>query len=281
MEQPEPAWPTLASLYVEPVGPTGKVLAGATAFLIRVSDRYALVTARHVVTGLHEQTKRPLDAKNLATPTSLRVWHPAQNWLAHRDPIDLPLLHDDGEPTYRQDPTLIEDESADVAVLPYPIDDRITTVRAYDVDPGAPLPDVASTVWIVGYPQRTRMYESDLAVWNRGSVASDPVQGWHGDRLLIDSRTRKGQSGAPVIRYVPRARHDEPGRAGAARAPGGVVAARRLQRPAQRGLRPRERLDATSARVHRWAAVTGTRSEAVPVTNWPRARLTFGSHPRG
>jgi hypothetical protein len=202
MELAEPAWPTLASLYVEPVGPTGKVLAGATGFLIHVRDGYGLVTARHVVTGLHEQTKRPLD-KNLATPTRLRVWHPAQNWLGRKDPIEFDLVDAEGNPTYLEDRNLLDHDTADLAVLPFPIDERTTTVRAYDVDPNQPLPEVTSSVWIIGYPQTTRLHESDLAVWSRGSVASDPAQGWHGDRFLIDSRTRKGQSGAPVVRYVP------------------------------------------------------------------------------
>lgn len=202
MELPDPAWPTLASLYLEPIGPTGMVLAGATGFLVRAGGRLWLVTARHVVTGLHDQTGKPLDA-NLATPTTLRVWHPAVNWRSRREPVEVALVDDAGEPEYRQDPSLIQHETADVAVLPFSVDERTTAARAYEIDLSARLPDVTSRVWIIGYPERTRVDESDLAVWSRGSVASDPAQTWHGDRFLIDSRTRRGQSGAPVIRYVP------------------------------------------------------------------------------
>lgn len=62
-------------------------------------------------------------------------------------------------------------------------------------------------VFIVGYPYRLTTGPS-LPLWIRGTVASNPLFGYDAGGKsyplwLIDARTRRGQSGAPVMRYRP------------------------------------------------------------------------------
>lgn len=41
-----------------------------------------------------------------------------------------------------------------------------------------------------------------LPVWVQGAIATEPTVDWDGlPRFLIDSRTRQGQSGSPVVLY--------------------------------------------------------------------------------
>ena len=58
-------------------------------------------------------------------------------------------------------------------------------------------------VFVVGYPSTIGNRPSDPPVWTSGTIATDPSEEWDGPRFLIDSGTRKGQSGSPVITYEP------------------------------------------------------------------------------
>jgi hypothetical protein len=62
-------------------------------------------------------------------------------------------------------------------------------------------------VFIVGYPYRITVGPI-LPLWIRGTVASDPIFGYSAGGKsyplwLVDARTRRGQSGAAVMRYRP------------------------------------------------------------------------------
>ncbi len=58
----------------------------------------------------------------------------------------------------------------------------------------------ASTVTIIGFPFALTV--EGFPVWTRGAVASEPALNYDGlPCFLIDSRTRSGQSGSPVLIY--------------------------------------------------------------------------------
>lgn len=95
----------------------------------------------------------------------------------------------------------------DVGVLPIdfgptrPFNARplVTGLGGYEIEELRPTTDV----FAVGYPFGIRP-GGFTAVWVRGTVASEPNIDFD-DRpcFLIDARTRKGQSGSPVIEYDP------------------------------------------------------------------------------
>lgn len=69
-------------------------------------------------------------------------------------------------------------------------------------------PIVTENVFIIGYPfgYNVRPKEGKFAIWSTGTVASDPdldleINGEQLPAFLIDAKTRKGQSGSPVIYY--------------------------------------------------------------------------------
>jgi Trypsin-like peptidase domain len=121
------------------------------------------------------------------------------------------LFDDEMKPRWFEHPYYRD--NMDVAVLPIPdalANDHNLMVEPYE--PPAAGPDDAATtlmvaqdVFIVGYPYGL---ESGflLPLWTRGTIASEPAMFYrHRDRdlplLLVDARTREGQSGSPVIIY--------------------------------------------------------------------------------
>lgn len=96
--------------------------------------------------------------------------------------------------------------AADVVLLPI----QETDFRLWPHDLGDTLPtqprgpgpwiDLGEDVAVIGYPFGLRSGGGQYPVWIRGTIATDPFNDYDNmPRFLIDSRTRKGQSGAPVI----------------------------------------------------------------------------------
>ncbi len=203
-------------------------MADGSAFIYRLDGTDHLVTARHNLTGRHWQTNEFLSEKYPTNPTHLRVAYfakPPDEWTV--SPVEdnprvamiqvrlelylVPLIGENWQPIWRQHPILGPD--MDVAVVPFtaPVD---VMIRSWErtgprTDPQqAPWPPQlfpAQDVFIVGYPYNLSVGPL-LPLWMRGTIASDPAFGYDaGDKsyplFLIDARTRKGQSGAPVIRY--------------------------------------------------------------------------------
>jgi hypothetical protein len=58
--------------------------------------------------------------------------------------------------------------------------------------------EVTDRVWVVDYPASVGKHVPTTPIWTGGSVAGEPEIGLD-NRFFIDSRTRTGQSGSPVI----------------------------------------------------------------------------------
>lgn len=99
---------------------------------------------------------------------------------------------------------------SDIAVLP--IDAETATKyqlesRAYAWDQqsirnarGQIMVRPTDRVYVLGYPATAKEYSVTMPIWTTGSVANE-VNSGREERFLIDSRTREGQSGSPVISY--------------------------------------------------------------------------------
>lgn len=186
--------PSLQSLFVEVIA-NGHLIGSATAFVCRApfgTDH--LITNRHVVTGRNQETGVPLHCA-CAIPDTLRVYHNGPE-LGQFVPVEVPLLETD-TPLWTEHPSL--GDQADLVALRIRSDERIR-LYPYLVRHDAHLRiEPADRVSVVGFPFGERTAPS-FAIWATGFVASEPDIN-HGGRpiFLIDCRTRKGQSGSPVI----------------------------------------------------------------------------------
>ncbi|WNG83790.1 hypothetical protein C6A86_009110 [Mycobacterium sp. ITM-2016-00316] len=206
-------------------------LAYGSAFIFELEGQQFLVTARHNVTGRHWQTGEFLGGYSMA-PTHI-VLHllakpPAGGWQIGPSEVGphvgstqiklkaflVPLLGDDWKPRWMEHPTFGAD--MDVVVLPVKFTDDDTLVIPWTTplvearEPHeAPWPNLAAgqEVFVVGYPDAL-ITGPMFPLWTRGSIASEPYFGYTvADKrlplMLIDARTRQGQSGSAVMRHRP------------------------------------------------------------------------------
>lgn len=187
--------------------------AHATGFLWERGDHWHLVTNAHVVTGWNHETRQSLSDSGFS-PTHLKFEvavdvadSPDRGSLLQRRRLQIPL-EDDGEPAWLEHPE--HGCAVDVAVLHLfksPDETSVHDLKArqllstpvnlheewgeYDVAAG-------EDAYVLGYPKG--MATRGFPIWKRASIASEPSIDVDGlPKLLVDTATRQGMSGAPVI----------------------------------------------------------------------------------
>jgi hypothetical protein len=177
----------------------GQALATGTAFVAHAASGPVLVTNRHNVTGRHQDTDAPL-SKSGGVPDEIVVIHNEKGRLGSWLPR-VEKLHDANGPRWREHPQL--GAKADFVALP------LTALDNVDLHPhnvgNDRIPDIqvgpADPVSVVGFPFGLTGGGA-LAVWATGFMATEPDINFSDlPALLIDCRTRQGQSGSPVIAY--------------------------------------------------------------------------------
>lgn len=189
------AWPSVASLYLVTLA-NGLDLATATGFLVQRGGGTYLVTNYHVLAARNSVGANMLSSG--AWPDEVAILHNVAGQLATWQPERERVRDDDG-PLWLTHPTL--GRRVDVVALP------LTKLAgydpfSYDLEGG---PDVqfgvTSQVSIIGFPFG-RTGGGAFGIWVQGTVATEPAVDF--DDLpcfLVDSRTRRGQSGSPVILF--------------------------------------------------------------------------------
>lgn len=182
-----------------------QVLSSATCFFVNRNERVYLITNWHVVTGKNNQTKVHL-APSLSEPNKLVVKvFKNQDELVSDDLVI--LLNDfDGKPLWLEHPEF--KEQVDVIA----IEVRIPThLLVFDVERFIePFNEettisVKEDVFVLGYPFGFRAGEL-FPIWKRASIASEPLLDLDDlPKFLVDTSTKPGMSGSPVIKMEKRA----------------------------------------------------------------------------
>ncbi|MDZ7874375.1 MAG: trypsin-like peptidase domain-containing protein [Rhizobium sp.] len=209
----------------------GHEIGRATGFVGRFSDRYALVTNWHVVSGYNPNTGK-LISKVSAIPDEIEfhvaVLHPAsvENGSSVRNvffkPLSVKLFNGERKNWIEN---VDGDVIQDVAIIPLrdhveelsEIGTELLSIQCGNMsiywdqktntwgDSAKPFyPPIGHDVFILGYPQGIDT-TGILPVWKRGSVASEPlypltINGANlGTLFYIDALTKHGMSGAPVL----------------------------------------------------------------------------------
>ncbi len=178
---------------------TDTVLSSATAFTYERSGESFLVTNWHNVTGRDPATHACL-SETLATPDVVVAFfrdpsNPARLAVEH-----LRLFDGAGKPTWLEHPQF--GRKVDVVALPLPPDFqtkyRLRPINKNDFDPLFKA-EVADDAFVIGYPFPEHT-EAQLPIWKRASIATEPdIDVDNLPKLLLDTATRSGLSGSPVI----------------------------------------------------------------------------------
>lgn len=180
----------------------GQDLATGTGFIAYAGDKPVLITNRHNVTGRNQYDGKPM-SKTGGIPNEIVVFHNSSDGLGTWIPIVEPLFSTDGDtdlPQWREHPTLGKD--ADFVALPLT---KLEGVKLYAYDLNNLGADLllgpADVLSVVGFPFG-KSAGGLCAVWATGFIASEPDLDFEGrPKLLIDCRSRPGQSGSPVIAH--------------------------------------------------------------------------------
>jgi hypothetical protein len=170
------------------------VLSSATGFVWKAEDRHFLITNWHVLTGKHPETGRHL-SDHAGEPDQIRAFFTSAEDLGRKHGIPLRILDQHGKPRWLIHPT--HGKKVDIAALPF---DVPAGVQFHPMNEQQQVPvafPVGSEVFVIGFPLGPR---DGFPIWKRASIASEPNLRAGHDPFLIDTATRPGMSGSPVIR---------------------------------------------------------------------------------
>ena len=178
----------------------------ATGFQVHYMHKY-LITNWHVVSGKHFITNECIES-HCAIPDKLIVTYKKYidfdkyEWVKQ----EIKLLNNDGNKLWFEHPKY--KHQIDVVAIPlekYPSCQHCA--ERFELDTNYSL-NVTEPVFVVGFPLGYTVKGKDEphAIWTSGTVASDPdvniiINNTELPAFLIDSKTRQGQSGSPVIYY--------------------------------------------------------------------------------
>jgi hypothetical protein len=172
-------------------------LGQGTGFIWKKLEQHYLVTNWHVLSMRDFFADKNL-RDDAGRPNVLRTLFNIQTGDFTKQRWDIQIRDSNDRPLWLVHPT----KRIDIAVLPLPSPPRGITVAFY------PLNDLANTplrmkigmeVFILGYPFEIKM--PAFPVWKRGSIASEPdLVRLVDNYILVDTASRPGMSGAPVIR---------------------------------------------------------------------------------
>jgi hypothetical protein len=180
---------------------TNAVLSNGTGFIYKKGDLYYLVTNWHNVSGRDPVTSECL-SETLAIPDMLSTLFRLQTQpgACHREPLDLYLDTAMEHPAWLEHPT--HGKAVDVVALPLPpvLWEKYKPFPINEIQFDSQFKtEVADEAFVIGYPFSDTPY-LQLPIWKRASVASEPdVNLDQLPKLLIDTATRPGLSGSPVV----------------------------------------------------------------------------------
>jgi S1-C subfamily serine protease len=173
-----------------------KPIGVATGFIWKLQEKHYLVTNWHVITGRNARTGK---LELAARPDSFRALFNVRAGEFGKSEANVALRDKNGHPLWLVHPS--SKGRIDVVVLPINL---FGPTAAVDLSPinlhtAKPLRiRIGMEVFILGYP--FGMDPPGFPVWKRGTIASEPdlvsmTTGYY----LVDTASRPGMSGAPVI----------------------------------------------------------------------------------
>ena len=169
--------------------------AVGTAFLYKSEGHPFLITNWHNVTGVHPETGMLLHSQGLI-PDVLRFyykeWGDGTRTVIRSNHVDLPL-YNDGQALWFEHSSR---RAIDVVALRVSEPENCANLYINEVDQEPRLePTAGMDCFILGFPEGL-FGAAFTPLWKRGSIAAEPFAQ---HPYYIDSATRKGMSGSPVI----------------------------------------------------------------------------------
>jgi len=171
---------------------TEKTLGTATGFIYEYQEKYYLITNWHVVTGLNNETNVCPNLIEFPLQSSTK---PFIRWKRYK--VNLYADQEMGVPNWFVHPEF--KEKVDVVALKIDIPKEILVHPINGIEFDQIKPAIADDIYILGFPY-SYTGGGNFPIWKRGSIASEPDIDLDGlPKILVDTASRSGMSGAPVI----------------------------------------------------------------------------------
>lgn len=177
-------------------------LSTATAFAYKYRDKKYLVTNYHVAYGRNAITNQPLDS-NGGIPNKMLIYHYEPSRINSMI-LQYELTYSNENNPFRY--MIIDGKIADVAICELPENFVGTCINEVENIYGEPSVEeniqleITESLYVLGYPRGIHVLYTP--VWKRSSVATEPnIDVDNMPCFYIDSTTREGMSGAPVVYY--------------------------------------------------------------------------------
>lgn len=198
MIKPDPISLTVHHLHI---GFNDEVLAHGTGFVYQKMQGYYLITNWHNVSGRHPKTHRLL-SRHGGVPNVICTYFRSKENPGNSFREMIPLYADEEmqQPLWIEHP--VHKSKVDVVAISLP--ETFTAKYAMYPVNGIKFEsefkeEIADEAFIVGYPFAKSQY-IELPIWKRASIASEPdVNIDQLPMMHIDTATRPGLSGSPVI----------------------------------------------------------------------------------
>lgn len=179
----------------------GQLLSTGTGFLSASAKGHVLITNRHNVTGRRQDNDKPMSSTG-GVPNEVVIFHNLKGRLGSWHGKVEPLYSDpdNGRRLWIEHPAL--GSKADFVALPLTQLDKVELYPYDIVNPGEDMRiGPADAISVIGFPFGITA-GGFFPVWATGFIASEPIVDFENlPILLIDCRSRQGQSGSPVLAY--------------------------------------------------------------------------------
>lgn len=188
---------SLSSIFLKMLFTEAKIettLAMGTGFVWEKDGQHFLVTNWHNVTGRNPKTGLCLSKKGGVPNRIQGVFH--TNWEANeRTTMTFDLYDQDGRPLWQVHPQF--GNKIDVVALPV----EVPAAELHPINHVHTVPartPVGTDVFVLGFP--FGLGAAGFPIWKRASIASEPeATAAEHHYILVDTASREGMSGAPVI----------------------------------------------------------------------------------
>jgi hypothetical protein len=173
-------------------------LSIGTAFTFLVANQVFLITNWHNVSGRDPRTMQCL-SPTAAQPDHLAAFLHVDGRLGSRRPQFFELFDEARQPIWFEHP--VHGPNVDVVALPITYDPGLTSYPINTL-PSAPYLNVriGQDVFVIGYPFGLSLAQG-FPVWKRASIATEPAFDVEKlPKFMIDTASRPGMSGSPVVR---------------------------------------------------------------------------------
>lgn len=178
------------------------ILSSASGFLFRYQGKHYLITNWHVLSGRNAQNGQPLHEQH-AIPdcATLKFSIPTEDGKTLIDSIHKVELgnDDDKQPHWFEHPTLgqkVDLAAIELKDLAPNLQNNCFSNEDFEADE---LIRIGDDAFVLGFPKGISK-QGNLPLWKRASIATEPDFDVDNQKLiLIDTATRQGMSGAPVV----------------------------------------------------------------------------------